>query len=142
MNLWGALAGMVAGAGTVLLWVYGPWQIAGMPLNDYLYGIVPGVLVSTFAIWLVTKLTAAPEQAVLTQFEQMLQQLRKLKIIRSGNCGQQLPLLQISTTKFFPHRHQFFATLLPKPQGKDLIFMYFYAARQPILDRDKKSLCL
>jgi SSS family solute:Na+ symporter/sodium/proline symporter len=79
MNLWGALAGMVAGAATVLLWVYGPWNIAGMPLNDYLYAIVPGVLVSTLAIWLVTKLTAAPEQLVLTQFEQMLQQLQKLK---------------------------------------------------------------
>ncbi len=79
MNLWGALAGMVTGAATVLLWIYGPWTMNGMPLNDYLYAIVPGVLVSTLVIWLVTKLTAAPEQAVLNQFEQMLQQLQKAK---------------------------------------------------------------
>lgn len=79
MNLWGALAGMIAGAATVLLWIYGPWTINDMPLNDYLYAIVPGVLVSTLTIWLVTKLTAAPEQAVLNQFEQMLQQLQKSK---------------------------------------------------------------
>jgi SSS family solute:Na+ symporter/sodium/proline symporter len=79
MNLWGALAGMVAGASTVLLWIYGPWTMSGMPLNDYLYAIVPGVLVSTLVIWLVTKLTAAPEQAVLNQFELMLQQLQRLK---------------------------------------------------------------
>ncbi len=79
MNLWGALAGMVAGAATVLLWIYGPWTMNGMPLNDYLYAIVPGVFVSTLVIWLVTKRTAAPEQAVLDQFEQMLQQLQKAK---------------------------------------------------------------
>jgi Na+/proline symporter len=38
----GALAGMVTGAVTVLLWIYAPIDIDGQPLTAYLYEIVPG----------------------------------------------------------------------------------------------------
>jgi SSS family solute:Na+ symporter len=79
MNHWGALAGMIIGAATVLLWIYGPWTVDQKPLNDYLYAIVPGVLTSTIAIWFVTKMTAEPTAEVTQQFEQMLQQLQQHK---------------------------------------------------------------
>lgn len=38
----GALAGMITGAVTVLLWIYAPIDIDGQPLTAYLYEIVPG----------------------------------------------------------------------------------------------------
>jgi SSS family solute:Na+ symporter/sodium/proline symporter len=79
MNHLGALAGMIVGAVTVLLWVYGPWHVGDVPLHEYLYAIVPGVLMSTVAIWLVTMITAEPETAVQHQFEQMLEQLQQHK---------------------------------------------------------------
>lgn len=79
MNHFGAIAGMIVGAVTVLLWIYGPWSIGDVALNDYLYAIVPGVVMSALAIWLVTILTAEPENAVQQQFDQMLNQLQQQK---------------------------------------------------------------
>lgn len=71
MTHWGALAGMVGGAATVLLWVYGPWTVAGVPLNDWLYSMVPGVLVSAAAVIIVSLLTPPVTQIVQTQFDEM-----------------------------------------------------------------------
>lgn len=71
MTQWGALAGMVGGAGTVLLWVYGPWTVDGVPLNDWLYSMVPGVLVSVAAAIIVSLLTPPVTQIVQTQFDEM-----------------------------------------------------------------------
>src|SRR5699024_9986363 len=39
MNRNGAVAGMVVGALTVILWVYGGFEYNGIPLNDWLYAI-------------------------------------------------------------------------------------------------------
>lgn len=47
----GALAGMIAGAVTVLLWLYLPITIGGQSLSSVLYEIVPGFIAATvFAI--------------------------------------------------------------------------------------------
>lgn len=75
MTLWGALAGMLSGSATVLAWVYGPWTIDGIALNDWLYSMVPGVAVSALAVVLVSSLTRAPSEPVLQQFRQMEEQL-------------------------------------------------------------------
>lgn len=41
----GALAGMLSGAVTVLVWVYGPFTISGESLSSILYEIIPGFIV-------------------------------------------------------------------------------------------------
>lgn len=51
----GALAGMVTGAVTVLLWLYLPITIDGESLSSVLYEIVPGFILSTFAAVTVSK---------------------------------------------------------------------------------------
>ncbi len=74
MTAAGALAGMLGGAVTVLAWVYAPLQINGQQLNDYLYAMVPGVLVSTAFALLVSRFTTPPTIAN-THFEQLHRQL-------------------------------------------------------------------
>jgi SSS family solute:Na+ symporter/sodium/proline symporter len=77
MNQWGALAGMITGALTVLVWIYGPFRVNGQTLDQWLYAMVPGVIVSAVAIVLVSRLTAAPKVAVADQFDQMLKQMKQ-----------------------------------------------------------------
>lgn len=57
MNGWGALAGIVAGAATVILWK----QFAGSAL----YEIVPGFIIGTLAVVGVSLMTRAPSREVL-----------------------------------------------------------------------------
>ena len=57
MNGWGALAGIVAGAATVILWK----QVAGSAL----YEIVPGFIIGTLAVVGVSLVTPAPSREVL-----------------------------------------------------------------------------
>lgn len=69
MNRWGALAGMLVGSITVLFWIYVP--IAGAPLTAHLYEMVPGVLLATLAIVVVSRLTQEPHSDVQAQFDDM-----------------------------------------------------------------------
>lgn len=72
MTRWGALAGMVAGALTVLFWIYVPISaLDGATLSTELYEMVPGVIISTLTIFLVSRLAAAPSEQVTAQFEEM-----------------------------------------------------------------------
>ena len=57
MNGWGALAGIVAGAATVILWK----QVAGSAL----YEIMPGFIIGTLAVVGVSLVTPAPSREVL-----------------------------------------------------------------------------
>lgn len=75
MNRWGALAGMVVGALTVLFWIYVP--INGAPLSTHLYEMVPGVLLATVAILLVSKLTQNPERDIQNTFENMEEEMKQ-----------------------------------------------------------------
>jgi len=50
----GALAGILTGAITVLIWIYAPISIEGRSLSSYMYEIVPGFILSTLAIYLVS----------------------------------------------------------------------------------------
>lgn len=63
MNKWGALAGMVAGAVTVMIWTR-------LGLSTFLYEMVPGFAASLLAILIVSSITAQPEQGVEKQFEE------------------------------------------------------------------------
>ena len=58
----GVLAGMVVGAVVVIAWI-----MAG--LSATLYEIVPGFIASSIAIWLVSRMTAAPSAEIEAQFD-------------------------------------------------------------------------
>ena len=77
MNRNGAVAGMVVGALTVILWIYGPFEMNGMALNSWLYAIVPGFILSTIAIFVVSKMTGGPDRMVVATFEEMELNLNK-----------------------------------------------------------------
>ncbi|MBY6129271.1 sodium/proline symporter PutP [Qipengyuania aquimaris] len=54
----GAVAGLIAGAGTVAAWIALGWNSQMPGFDGGLYEIVPGFIVSWLAIWLVSKATA------------------------------------------------------------------------------------
>lgn len=63
MTKWGALAGMVAGAMTVILWTQSAY------LKSLLYEMIPGFAASLAAIVIVSLLTKAPEGKIAEQFD-------------------------------------------------------------------------
>ncbi|MFB6348260.1 sodium/proline symporter PutP [Moraxella sp. ZJ142] len=71
MNRNGALAGMIVGALTVVVWVYGGFTINGQPANDAIYSILPGFAASFITTIVVSLLTAAPSAQITAQFEEM-----------------------------------------------------------------------
>jgi sodium/proline symporter len=64
MNKWGALAGMIAGALTVIIWTR--FDV----LKDFLYEMVPGFAISLLAIVVVSHLTSKPSNEVTDQFDE------------------------------------------------------------------------
>ncbi|MBU5436128.1 sodium/proline symporter [Pseudoflavonifractor sp. MSJ-37] len=65
-NKWGALAGMVVGAGMVFIWKY---LIAPMGGAFAIYELLPAFLCACVAIVVVSLLTPAPGKAVTDQFD-------------------------------------------------------------------------
>lgn len=76
MNRHGALAGMIVGALTVIIWVYGGFTIDGKPANDAIYSIMPGFLASAVATIVVSLMTAPPEAKITEQFDEMERRLK------------------------------------------------------------------
>ncbi|ALO35326.1 proline:sodium symporter PutP [Colwellia sp. MT41] len=68
----GALAGIVSGAVTVLIWIYAPITINGQTLSALMYEIVPGFVVCSLAIYLVSKLSPKVEEQITITFDEML----------------------------------------------------------------------
>jgi len=67
MNRWGALAGMIGGAVTVIIW-------ANVPvLAKSLYEIIPGFIIGLSAIWFVSLVTPEPSDQLKKQFDQYKQ---------------------------------------------------------------------
>ncbi len=77
MTRQGALAGMLTGAFTVLIWVYSPLTIAGTQLNDFIYAMVPGVIFAAAAIVVVSLLTPAPNASLMQEFNEMENRLKQ-----------------------------------------------------------------
>ncbi len=72
MNRNGALAGMIVGALTVIIWIYAGLETAdGVPLNDWLYAIIPGFILSSIAIVIGSLATAEPSKTINSKFEEM-----------------------------------------------------------------------
>lgn len=69
MNRHGALAGMLVGAATVLICTYIP--IHGVLINDLIYSIIPGFILCSLAIVVVSRLTAPPATHLTDTFTKM-----------------------------------------------------------------------
>ena len=54
---------MIVGALVVIGWILLGW-------SSWLYEIVPGFIASSLAIWLVSRATAAPSEAIEKQFDE------------------------------------------------------------------------
>ena len=70
MNVWGALAGIIVGAITVIIW------ISNEALKGFMYEMIPGFILSLVAIIIVSTLTAKPSTNVETEFDEMKETLK------------------------------------------------------------------
>lgn len=75
MNFAGALAGMLVGASTVLIWIYAPITIDGQSLSSIIYEIIPGFVLSSIAIVVVSSITKEPAQDITALFDEVEQEL-------------------------------------------------------------------
>lgn len=71
MNRHGALAGMLTGAITVLIWIYAPITLNGQPLSAVMYEIVPGFIMASIAIVLVSCLTTKEQPEIEALFDEV-----------------------------------------------------------------------
>ncbi|TCP31588.1 SSS family solute:Na+ symporter [Scopulibacillus darangshiensis] len=69
MTKWGALAGMIVGGVTVIVWL----QVPG--LTDILYEMIPGFFLSLIAVIVVSMMTKNPGTTIQNQFEEMKQKM-------------------------------------------------------------------
>ncbi len=75
MNFAGALSGMLVGAFTVLIWIYGPFTINGEGLSSFMYEIVPGFILASIAIVVVSLVTKEPEKNITALFDEVEKEL-------------------------------------------------------------------
>ena len=68
----GALAGIISGATTVLIWIYAPITINDQSLSSWMYEIVPGFIVCSLAIYVVSKMSPKVEEHISEKFDEML----------------------------------------------------------------------
>ena len=68
----GALAGIISGALTVLIWIYAPITVNGQTLSATMYEIVPGFIVCAVVIYVVSRLSPNTEKSVNITFDEML----------------------------------------------------------------------
>ncbi|MFH6952828.1 sodium/proline symporter PutP [Pseudoalteromonas sp. XMcav1-K] len=71
MTKQGALAGIISGAVTVLLWIYLPISVNGDSLSSLMYEIVPGFIIATLAIVIVSRLTDEPSDEQVALFNKV-----------------------------------------------------------------------
>lgn len=72
----GALAGILVGAATVLIWIFAPLLAGGATLSSILYEIVPGFLLGGLAAILVSLAGKPPPQSVVRTFEESEAEVR------------------------------------------------------------------
>ncbi|TPV61036.1 sodium/proline symporter PutP [Aestuariibacter sp. GS-14] len=73
-----AIAGIISGAVTVLLWIYVPVLEGGETLSSVVYEIVPGFIVSAITLVIVSVFSQAPCRSVQATFKQTNQVLADL----------------------------------------------------------------
>ncbi len=68
----GALAGIISGAVTVLIWIYAPITINDQSLSQCIYEIVPGFIVCSLAIYIFSKMSKPVDEQITSTFDEML----------------------------------------------------------------------
>jgi SSS family solute:Na+ symporter/sodium/proline symporter len=63
----GAIAGMIAGAATVLIWIYAPFTIGGESPSSVMYEIVPGFIIGALVTYIVSLVT--PKNNILQELK-------------------------------------------------------------------------
>lgn len=71
----GAIAGIISGAVTVLLWIYLPVFADGSTLSSVVYEILPGFIVSSIVIWGVSLWSTSPSKNITDTFRSVNHQL-------------------------------------------------------------------
>jgi solute:Na+ symporter, SSS family len=71
-----AILGMLAGAGTVLFWLFAPLTINGQSLSQTMYEIIPGFFVCSVTIVLVSMISAKPTSSILAVFNKVQSRLK------------------------------------------------------------------
>jgi SSS family solute:Na+ symporter/sodium/proline symporter len=67
-----ALAGMITGAVTVLIWIYAPLTIDGQSLSSVMYEIVPGFILCALVIYVVSMMAPQDDKTILVKHDEML----------------------------------------------------------------------
>lgn len=75
----GAISGMLAGALTVLIWIYADITVDGEKLSSLMYEIVPGFIISSLTIIVVSLLTKSPSSSIVEVFEQVDEEIAAIK---------------------------------------------------------------
>ena len=73
-----AILGMLSGAITVLIWIYAPITINGQALSNWIYEIVPGFIVSSLTILVVSLLGKQDDKLVADTFDKVQTTLNQL----------------------------------------------------------------
>lgn len=73
----GALAGMVVGAVTVIIWKKTSWAALGMPVLDTVYEIIPGFLLSTLAVVVFSLISPPPSASIRQTFDEVEADVRE-----------------------------------------------------------------
>ena len=73
----GALAGMVVGAVTVIIWKKTSWAALGMPVLDTVYEIIPGFLLSTLAVVVFSLISPPPSASIRHTFDEVEADVRE-----------------------------------------------------------------
>ncbi|MFT5676940.1 MAG: SSS family solute:Na+ symporter, partial [Paraglaciecola sp.] len=68
-----AIAGMLVGAITVLIWIYAPLSINGQSLSQWIYEIIPGFIAASMTIVIVSMLTRQDDKSIDSTFAQVEQ---------------------------------------------------------------------
>lgn len=71
-----ALAGMITGAATVLIWIYAPFEINGMHPSAVMYEMVPGFALSLIVTLAVGFMTRTSTSALTEDFDTMKEAMR------------------------------------------------------------------
>ena len=73
----GALAGMVVGALTVIIWKKTSWAALGMPVLDTVYEIIPGFLLSALAVVVFSLISPPPSASIRQTFDEVEADVRE-----------------------------------------------------------------
>lgn len=76
MTRMAAISGMLVGAFTVLFWLYSPVTIYEQTLSQYMYEIIPGFIMCSLTIIIVSLLSAEPSSSIKDTFDKVENRLK------------------------------------------------------------------